>query len=86
MSSYEEKFCSLSRSLARDPMKKGAVSASPVSRAPPANRNKEDNGRVGALRRNRNGKERTHQPWKLNGDPNEWIWMNFVTKKTSKNF
>ncbi len=74
MSSYEEKFCSLSisLSLARDPRKRGAVSASPVSRAPPpANRNKEDNGRVGALRRNRNGKERKNQPWKRNGDPNQ---------------
>ncbi len=72
---------SLSLSLARDPRKRGAVSASPVSRAPPANRNKEDNGRAGALGRNRNGKERKNQPRKLNGDPNEWIWMNFVPKK-----
>jgi hypothetical protein len=57
----KKKFA-LSRSLARDPRKRGAVSASPVSRAPPANQNKGDNGRVGALRRNRNGKERKNQP------------------------
>jgi hypothetical protein len=30
-----KKFFALSRSLARDPRKRGAVSASPVSRAPP---------------------------------------------------
>ncbi len=67
-----KKFFALSRSLARDPRKRGAVSTSPVSRAPPpANRNKEGNGLVGALRRNRNGKERKNQPWKLNGDPNQ---------------
>jgi hypothetical protein len=72
----------LSVSLARDPRKRGAVSAaSPVSRAPPANRNKEDNGRVGALRRNRNGKERKNQPWQLNGDPNQWMNLDELCPK-----
>ncbi len=70
VSIYEEIFCSLSISRTGSKEERSSVCVSSLPRPTPANRNKEDNGRVGALRRNRNGKERKNQPWKFNGDPN----------------